>query len=229
MEVITVILGLLAAGFATGRVRSARPDGRAPRTPPRRTLAIIVVVMVALPVATLMLAKLLHSDVLGWVFGLSLIAGLALLPCAAIFYVGLRFGSRRQRAPVSTLDQTTDLLVQVERGSVHASDDAPSRQVSVPPQATLRELLAVSMADSYIPSISGGQATWVVESSSARAGDALRPIAVAAQQWVDVMFLLPADVSVATHFGATRPRLSFVYRCQDNPDAVAASLTVAPR
>jgi hypothetical protein len=228
-ELITLILGLLVAGYATGQVRSARPGVPAPTARPRRTQAIVVLVLLALPLASLMLAKLFHSDVLGWVFGLSLMAGLALLPCAAIFYIGLRFGTRRQRAPVSTPAATAELLVHVERGSVHASDDAPPRQVRVPPQTTLHELLAVVMADGYLPRISGGQATWVVASSSATAGDALQPIAVCAQQWDRVMFLLPADVAVATHFGTTRPQLTFTYRCQDDPDAVAARLKAAPR
>ncbi|MEO8059856.1 MAG: hypothetical protein ABI671_16200 [Burkholderiales bacterium] len=233
ISTIAGVFGLLVAGFVFGRVSTAwvRPA----RATDGRIKAGIVLAIVAFPVATLMLAKLFNSDVLGWVFGLSLIAGAALLPCAAIFYLGLRLGSRSARGNASIPDAAANMEVQVERGSVHASDDAPSKRLSVSPNTTLRAMVELAIADSYLPNISGGNATWIVESSGAGAGagagasTALRPIAVIAQQWAEVKLLVAADVSIAAHFGATLPRLNVRYRCQEDPDAIVAALEAADR
>ncbi|MEO6281380.1 hypothetical protein [Roseateles sp.] len=177
--------------------------------------------VIAFPVVTLLLAKLFSSDLLGWVFGLTLMAGLAMLPCAAIFYLGLRLGSRGR---ASTHAAAVNLTVRIERGTVHASDDAPSRRITVPPGTTLRALVALALEDLSNARIAGGKATWIVESSGAGAGAALQPIAVCAQQWTGVRFLIPADGSVAAHFGATLPRLNLRYRGQDDPEDALAAL-----
>lgn len=124
------------------------------------------------------------------------------------------------------------MIVQIDRRSVHASDDAPSRRISVAPDTTLRALVALATADSFLPGISGGKATWVVESSGAGAGAGsnagggatLWPVAVCAQQWAEVKFLAAAEVSVAAHFGAMLPRLNFSYRSQQDPETVVAAL-----
>ena len=63
--------------------------------------------------------------------------------------------------------------------------------------------------------------------SNADGGATRRPVAVSAQQWPDVKFLVEAEVSVARHFGAVLPRLNFNYRSQQDPDAVVAALGVA--
>lgn len=234
------IASLLVAGFVFGRVRvgwTQTPTARAARS--RVTTAILVAV-ISFPFITLMLAKLFSSDLLGWVFGLSLIAGIALVPCAAVFYVGLLLASRGAGGSASARNAAAPLLVQVERSTVHASDDAPSKQISVPAHTTLRALVALAIDDGSIPSISGGKATWIVESSGAGvgvgvggvagagtgvgAGASLRPIAVFAQQWTDVKFLVPVGDSVASHFGQSPPRLHLHYRCQDDPHAVVAAL-----
>ncbi len=132
-------------------------------------------------------------------------------------------------------DAAVNLVVQIERRSVHASDEPPSRRISVSPDTTLRALVALASADRYLPDISGGKATWVVESSGAGVGEGfnagggatLRPVAVCAQQWAEVTFLVAAEVSVATHFGAMLPKLNFSYRAQQDPDAVVAALATA--
>jgi hypothetical protein len=236
---IAAVGGLLAVGFVVGRARPAGPGGRPAGAARGRIKTVTVVSIVAFPAVTLMLAKLCQSDLLGWVFGLTLIAGLALLPCAAIFYFGLQIGSRTAPGPTPKKEAVVDMVVQIDRTDVHASDDAPSRRISVAPDTTLRALLALATADTFLPSISGGKATWVVESSGAGAGAGAgadstadggatrRPVAVCAQQWPEVKFLVTAEVSVATHFGAVPPRLNFHYRSQQDPDAVVAALGVA--
>ncbi len=128
-----------------------------------------------------------------------------------------------------------DLEMRVERGTVHASDDAPSKQISVAPGTTVRAMVATAIADAYLPSITGGKATWIVESSGAgrgaetpnACGTALRPIAVCAQQWTEVKFLIDADVLVGTHFGETLPLLNLRYRCQAEPETVLRELQAA--
>ena len=230
--VMAGVVGLLAAGFAFGCIRidwAGSPSARAAR---RRITTAILVVIASFPIVTLMLAKLFSSDLLGWIFGLSLIAGIALLPCATIFYAGLRVGRRCTRATrggAATHDPKANVVVQIERGSVHASDEAPSKHISVPPDTAVSAMVSLAIADRYMPSIAGGQATWIVESSGAGAGTALRPIAVWAQQWQEVKFLIAADVSVAAHFGTGLSRLNLNYRCQDNPNTVLAALKTARR
>lgn len=158
-----------------------------------------------------------------------LVAGAALLACAAIFRRGLRPRSLGASGSAAAPAAAVNLLVQIDRGSVHASDDAPGRTISVPQGTTVRALVARVLAEGYLPGIAGGQATWVVESSAAGAPAASQPIAVTAQQWAEAVFLVPADVSLAAHFGATPPRLHWRYRCQDDPDAVVAALQGPPR
>jgi len=227
--VLAGVIGLLVAGFAFGCVRRRwprSPSPQSPRTMQSRTKTLIILAIIAFPFGTLMLAKLFSSDVLGWVFGLTLGVGMALVPCAAIFYLGLRVGLRGARSRASQHDAAANVVVQIERGTVHASDDAPSKQISIAPRTTLREMVALAIADSDLPSISGGMATWVVESSGncADVGMALRPIGVWAQQWAQVKFLVPVDISVAAHFGSGPKRLNLRYRCQTDPDAVFMAL-----
>ena len=187
--------------------------------------------IVALPVGLLMLAKLFDSAVLGWMFGLTLMAGMAMLPLVVIGYGGYRLvrwivGRSRQHA--GTPAESSIRTVQVERGSVHASDDAPSRQITVPAGCALREVVAEASADGYLPRISGGRATWVVESTSAD-GPGFTPIAVWSQQWREPTFVSDPDQPAASHFGSASPSLRFRYRCQDDPDGVLKELIANDR
>jgi hypothetical protein len=250
-EVIAAIVtmaALLAAGFGLGRARqrslashktslaisSAVPRQRS------RAASIVILVVIGFPIATILLAKLFQSDVLGWIFGLTLMLMAALVPCAAIFFVGMKLGARSQRTRAlvdvkpsvkpnvqrdvqfdaqpgaSSSPTTTTLLVDVERDDVHSSDDAPSRQVAISPTSSLRALIDLAMADRYLPSISGGKATWIIESS----GPGHTPIAVCAQQWAEPVMLVAATTSVEEHYAGEAPRLYFRYRSQIDPHTV---------
>jgi hypothetical protein len=235
-SLILSIVGMLAAGFAFEWVRQRLPAcWQASATGSRwrrRTKAAIALVIIAFPVATILLAKLFRSDTLGWIFGLTLMFGLVMLPCAAIFYVGMKLNARAARMyGESKSDAVTELLtVQVDRNSVHASDEAPPKRITVQPDATIRTMLELATAEAYLPSISGGKATWVVESAAAGAGVAFVPIALCAQQWAEPVFLVASDSSVAALFGSATPRLYFRYRCQEDPSAVLAEIRAcAPR
>ena len=48
-----------------------------------------------------------------------------------------------------------------------------------------------------------------------------------AQQWLEVKFLVEAEVSVYALFGAGLPRLKHNYRSQQAQDAIVAALGVA--
>ena len=225
--VVLGIAGLLAAGYAFECLRRRMPAGAGSARSSSRWKLWLLLAIFAFPVATIMLAKLLNSDVLGWVFGLSLMFGAALLPCAAVFYLGMRLKPRVPSRSAATEWPATapsaSLTVQVERGSVHASDDAPSRRIALPAGATLRELLASALADAYLPTISGGRATWIVEASGG-SGGGFAPIAVCAQEWPAPFFLVEADRAAAGQFGDAVAVLNFRYRGQDDPDAVVGDL-----
>lgn len=192
---------------------------------------MVLVAIIAVPVSTLMLAKLFNSNTLGWMFGLMLMAGAALMPVVLLGWAVLALVRRIARGRVETPSTATfgtlPLTVLVERGSVHASDDAPSRQIAVPPGSTLRALIESAIANAYLPRISGGKATWIVESNGGGAGTGFAPVAVCAQQWATPVLLAPAGTTVAGHFGRVTPRLNLRYRCQDDPHTVLAEVSAS--
>lgn len=230
--------GLLVAGFVFGLLRhklaSMRPETASGAKKSKRVLTALVLAIIGFPVVTILLAKLFESDVLGWVFGLTLMLGVALVPCGAVFLIGMVLSSpftRRRPAAGGASATRPDappaaptLVVQIDRGSVHASDDAHSRRIALRPDTTLRAMIESALAEGFLPSISGGRATWVVESSGAVAGAGGKAIAVCAQQWREPVFLIPDDTPIAMHFGTAAPRLNFDYRCQVDPDEAVSEL-----
>jgi hypothetical protein len=106
------------------------------------------------------------------------------------------------------------------RESVHAGDDggAPhSRTFVVPDGASLEEVVGVVPASRYLPSISGGLATWSVASGI--------PLAVVAQQWPRprMLFLTSRDLEQLDRPDGVL-RLHFNYHTQYDPDVVLAIL-----
>jgi len=187
----------------------------------------------ALPMGILMLAKMFDSAVLGWMFGLTLAFGMALVPLAVILYsafwaFGLALGKSRaaRSSPAASVSAVPHKsTVHVERDSVHASDDAPSQLFTVAVACTLQELVADVLASGYLPNISGGRATWNIESIDGQGLDGRR-IAVWAQEWSSPAFALDPGTSVASHFTDLKPGLYFRYLCQVNPEDVLAAPTL---
>jgi hypothetical protein len=239
--VIGMILGilvLLTAGFSLGLLRqrtATMPStGHSGSGGSGRFVSILMLGAIGFPVGTIVLAKLLQSDLLGWVFGLTLMLEAALVACGAVFLAGVALSSiffGRPRAdstpvlpssmPLSEVAPPALRVVHVNRDSVHASDEAVPRRLPLSPETTLRDMLDSAMAESFLPSISGGLATWVVESS----GSEGQPIAVCAQQWQRPVFLVAGGTPIGTHFGDASPTLNFAYRCQADPDAVLRLIT----
>jgi hypothetical protein len=216
-SLVLAIVGLLAAGFAFG-------TWRLPALPRSGIGIALAIAAVGVPPATLLLAKLFGSDVLGWIFGLMLLAALALVPGAAVFWLGTRLGARfagaRRGPPVAA---APPFSVDVERDGVHASDDAPCRRLVIEPGMSIGALLGLALADGYLPAISGGRASWVAESGAGR------PIAVLAQQWAEPAFLVAPDTTAAAHFDGQAARLVLRYRRQEDPQAVLAALSRGAR
>ena len=108
------------------------------------------------------------------------------------------------------------LLLSVWRDSVCLADDcdAPHELIlSLPSDASLDYVADQILRRSYLASIAGGRATWILE--------AQRPLAVFAQQWSQPRFLLSPDVRLASIVDlAATPHLRFRYWCQVDPDIV---------
>jgi len=109
-----------------------------------------------------------------------------------------------------------DMNLYVTRESVAAGDDvdAPhARTFALPQGATLETALATVMSARYLPSISGGLATWSVASGI--------PLAVIAQQWQVPRMLFGAgdDPDVLDHEHG-QLRLHFNYHAQLDPEIV---------
>ena len=104
----------------------------------------------------------------------------------------------------------------VTRESVAAGDDvdAPhARTFSIPEAASLETVLATVLAARYLPSISGGLATWSVASNI--------PLAVIAQQWSAprMLFCTGEDLKMLDREHGVL-RLHFNYHAQLDPEIV---------
>lgn len=112
----------------------------------------------------------------------------------------------------------TTVTVSIDRDSVHAGDDIDSHAValSVPSSTTIGEFLRLVRDNGFLPSIAGGEATWLVEQADSQPAC----VAVLAQQWQDARITLPAGTTVAALSPAGAPRLHFRYWCQADPDVV---------
>jgi hypothetical protein len=107
------------------------------------------------------------------------------------------------------------LTLHLNRDSVHAGDDLESHValIQVEANSTIADLL-VRLKSEYLPSISGGQATWIISSS----GNVPIPVGVLAQQWRQPKLRVPLGARLSELFGTTKPSISFEYCCQKDPD-----------
>jgi hypothetical protein len=117
------------------------------------------------------------------------------------------------------------MAVVIWRDSVAMGDDieAPHEWVvpvaeDAPIGAVVEEMLRVS----YLASIAGGRATWIVEGA--------QPLAVVAQQWTAPRWLADPELPVSIlRRPDGRPDLQIRYWCQADPDRVFDTLrTGAP-
>lgn len=111
--------------------------------------------------------------------------------------------------------------IYVTRDSVAAGDDgdAPHARTFAEPQPlSLEQAVRRVLSANYLPSISGGLATWCAASGV--------PIAVIAQQWNEPrMLFLGGAASAALDRSVNLLRLHFSYFAQRDPDIVLEVLS----
>ena len=115
-----------------------------------------------------------------------------------------------------------ELIVRLDRDSVHAGDDGEPHAtfVHAAEDSSIGCLLEQIRKAGWLPSINGGKATWIVKSSA----DKGRAIGVIAQQWPRAVLLVPSETGLSEHFGLSEPSLFFTYWCQADPDLILAAL-----
>ena len=108
------------------------------------------------------------------------------------------------------------MTITIWRDSVHAGDDADAPHeiaLEVAPDESIASVTRRVLDSRYLPSISGGEATWILESH--------RPLAVVAQQWASPRFLLDEEAPLLGSIERPADRdLNFIYWCQIEPERV---------
>lgn len=109
------------------------------------------------------------------------------------------------------------ITIHLNRDSVHPGDDLESHvaNVEVDSEQDLG-LLLIQLVRDYLPSIAGGEATWIVSSS----GNCPSPLGVVAQQWKNPRLRVPTEALVGQVLGTARPSITFEYWCQKDPTLV---------
>lgn len=122
---------------------------------------------------------------------------------------------------MNTAPHSNNQSLVVWRDSVAAGDDidAPHEiKIPVEESASVADVVAKVISTRYLPRISGGRATWIVEASS-------QPIAVLTQQWSEPRYIVHATHPMATLVGNSGCcHMYFKYWCQADPDAVLECL-----
>ncbi|MFZ6723790.1 hypothetical protein [Undibacterium sp. Ji49W] len=207
-----IAIGLFAGGFVYGWRRQSLLAWEASYF----TWAMAFVF--GTPVVSLLLANLFGSTTLGWIFGL---AAMLVWPLAFLLFLGkLTGGLFNVRSRQG--NQRSMLQIRIDRDSVHAGDDTVSHaeNIAVPANISLENLLEQIHQRNFLPSISGGKATWMIESSGAK----MKTIGVLAQQWQEPCLMIDSSVEVASHFAGQQPNLFFRYLCQIDPDTARSQL-----
>lgn len=108
-------------------------------------------------------------------------------------------------------------LALLTRDSVCAGDDADAPHeltLACPRVASIAELVRFIAANSKLPSISGGEATWCLSTH--------RPLAITAQQWTEPRMLVMPDLPASRFIdvGASDARMHWSYFAQEGPEVV---------
>ena len=113
-------------------------------------------------------------------------------------------------------------LASVDRDSVSAGDDCQPHEATFEIEAdtSLYEFIAHALRVAPLASISGGRATWLVDTDGSGRGC----IGVLAQEWPAPRFLIDSRATVQQHFGTRPPSLYLRYWCQASPDQVYSAL-----
>jgi hypothetical protein len=105
------------------------------------------------------------------------------------------------------------------RDSVCAGDDcdAPHEMILSVRDESLRSITNHLLGSRYLASIAGGEATWILQTDD-HAG---LPLAVLAQQWPQLRYLVDADSPILDYVQSdANPHLYLRYWCQVDPERV---------
>jgi hypothetical protein len=116
------------------------------------------------------------------------------------------------------MNDIKQISVKINRDSVHPGDDLDSHAttINIPAQSTVINLLDGIRKSNFLPSIAGGEATWIIDCSGAPNGN----LGVLAQQWNTPRLTVPEETSVAQLSFDCTINLYFQYWCQSDPDVV---------
>ena len=112
--------------------------------------------------------------------------------------------------------------VKIDRDSVHPGDDLESHAIplSVTLSTTIGVLLQQVNQSGFLPGISGGEATWLVDVKDGKAGC----IGVMAQQWQEPRLIIPMQTPVSDLLYVNQSSFYFRYWCQAAPEIVFESV-----
>jgi hypothetical protein len=109
------------------------------------------------------------------------------------------------------------MRVTFSRDEVHMGDDALPLALFVDDGATIADVVLAMRQAQFLPPISGGQATWIVEGET--------PVAVIAQQWIIPKFLVSPELPAsALRNPQANTDFRVRYATQSDPDEVYESL-----
>ena len=116
------------------------------------------------------------------------------------------------------------IIIKVARDSVAMGDDctAPNaREFEVEQNSTLADFCDLIIKNYYLPSIRGGEATWVLTFQN-------QPIAVLAQQWESTKYLVDSSETVSSYMNrlidSPHYHFWFDYKCQKDPEKIYRNL-----
>ena len=116
------------------------------------------------------------------------------------------------------------IIIKVARDSVAMGDDctAPNaREFEVEQNSTLADFCDLIIKNYYLPSIWGGEATWVLTFQN-------QPIAVLAQQWGSPKYLVDSSETVSSYMNRLidppHYHFWFDYKCQKDPEKIYRNL-----
>ena len=121
---------------------------------------------------------------------------------------------------MNTPQKRRSKIIIIWRDSAAAGDDINSpheKRIKIDSGETVDSVLEKIFTTHYLPSISGGKATWIVFGKS--------PLAVVAQQWSKPHFLVDPTIPIENLIELKdNHHLELMYWCQVEPQKVIASI-----
>lgn len=116
------------------------------------------------------------------------------------------------------MPELANLKIKIDRDSVHPADDLFSHEKTIqfPTSGTILEFLTLVNHPPYLPSISGDQATWIID----LLGPQENCLGVVAQQWQQPKLTIPLATPITDLITSQHSTFFFRYWCQADPEKV---------